>query len=38
MGSKILWATIGASVALILNSTIAGIVNKVLSPLGITYA
>lgn len=33
-----MYLALGATVALVFNKTIAGILNTVLSPLGITYA
>jgi hypothetical protein len=36
---KTFWAVaVGATLALVFNKTIAGLVNTVLSPLGLTYA
>jgi hypothetical protein len=37
-GKTFLYLAIGAAVALVFNGMIAGILNKVLSPIGLTYA
>lgn len=38
MHKTVLGLALGATIALVLNKTIAGILNTVLSPLGLTYA